>query len=65
MSPMDWKSLIQGLIASGMTQQQIAAKCGVTQSTISELANKAGAKPRFTTGAALVALAKRKPKATQ
>ena len=65
MSAMDWKSLIQELVASGMTQQQIAAKCGVTQSTISDLANKPGMEPKFKTGAALIALAKRKPKGAQ
>ena len=57
---MDWKTLIQKLIDMGMTQQQIAAHCGVSQSSISDLASGNAKKPRFDTGAAIVELAKRK-----
>jgi len=56
MLPMDWKELIQKLIDRGMTQQQIAARCDVSQSAISELATGKATRPRFQTGMALIGL---------
>lgn len=47
---MDWKNLIAELIANGMTQPEIAARCGCGQTTVSELARGVTTEPRYTLG---------------
>jgi transcriptional regulator with XRE-family HTH domain len=53
---MDWKQLLTDLAATGMTQQQIADRCGVAQSTISDLRRGATNRPSYELGAKLVSL---------
>lgn len=53
---MDWTRLLRELKEAGMTQVQIAAECGVTQTTISELFRGDIATPSYDYGARLVAL---------
>jgi transcriptional regulator with XRE-family HTH domain len=47
---MDWKTLIAELIAMGMTQPEIAARCGCGQTTISELYRGVTHEPRHSLG---------------
>lgn len=47
---MNWKNLIAELIATGMTQPEIAARCGCGQTTVSELARGVTAEPRWALG---------------
>jgi len=56
---MNWKNLLSDLIASGMTQVQIAAKAGCTQASISDIANGKTLQPSYSIGAVLVALHKK------
>lgn len=60
MPTMDWKNIIRQLIESGMKQQQIADAVGANQSVISDLANGNTTNPRYSTGAKLIALHKRR-----
>jgi transcriptional regulator with XRE-family HTH domain len=53
---MNWPQLVADLIAAGMTQTEIAVECGVTQSTVSELARGVNRSPNFDLGTRLVAL---------
>ena len=55
---MNWKSLISDLVASGLTQVQIAKKAGCTQASISDLANGHTENPAYSIGSALIALHK-------
>lgn len=55
---MDWKKVIADLLDSGMTQVQIAAKCGVSQSSVSDLYRGASKKPSFEFGSKLMELHK-------
>ena len=59
MFAMQWKNIISDLKASGLTQMQIAEKCGCAQSTISEMATDVDRTPRFPIGAALLDLHKK------
>ena len=59
MFAMQWKNIISDLKASGLTQMQIAEKCGCAQSTISEMATDGKRTPRFPIGAALLDLHKK------
>lgn len=59
MSVMQWKNIISDLKASGLTQMQIAEKCGCAQSTISEMATDDARIPSFPIGAALLDLHKK------
>jgi plasmid maintenance system antidote protein VapI len=54
--PVDWQHLLQQLQELGITQVQIAARCGTKQSTISELARGESKEPRFALGQSLLAL---------
>jgi predicted transcriptional regulator len=57
---MDWKQLITDLLATGMTQAEIARKIGVTQSAISHVLNQKGQKGfKFEPGQKLVNLHRR------
>lgn len=56
---MNWKTLISDLIASGLTQAQIAERVGCSQATVSELMNGKTETPNFALGTALVALHKK------
>jgi predicted XRE-type DNA-binding protein len=56
---MDWKVVVAELTSVGLTQAQIAQVCGVSQSTISDLARKDGASCSYVIGARLLALQKR------
>jgi transcriptional regulator with XRE-family HTH domain len=47
---MDWKKLIDDLTAKGLTQGAIAEKCGVKQSTVSDLYRLPDRSPRFDFG---------------
>jgi len=47
---MNWKNLIADLIAMGMTQAEIAARCGCKQTTISDLSRGAANEPRYALG---------------
>lgn len=62
---MDWKKLIADLMAAGITQPQIAKRCGCSQATVSELATGVTVQPRYPLGAALVALHKTTTKRTR
>lgn len=53
---MDWKKLIQDLLAAGMTQVQIASECGVAQSSVSDLYRGKSTKPSYEFGRRLDAL---------
>lgn len=59
---MDWKKIITDIMAAGITQPQIAKQCGCSQATVSELATGATSQPRYSLGAALLVLHKRKTK---
>jgi transcriptional regulator with XRE-family HTH domain len=50
---MDWKQTLAQLAEAGLTQVQIAERCGVAQSTISALARGETRSPSFELGAAL------------
>lgn len=54
---MNWPNIISAIHARGMSQPQIAAKCGCAQSTISDIAAGHTKDPRFSIGKALLALA--------
>lgn len=53
---MDWKTLLADLDAAGFTQAAIAARCGVAQSTVSDLARGATKSPGFDFGQRLIEL---------
>ena len=50
---MHWPTIISDLKAAGLSQSQVAEKCGVAQATISDLE---GRQPAYDLGAKLVAL---------
>lgn len=56
---MNWKNLITDLVASGMTQVQIAEKAGCRQASISDLYTGKTSQPSYAIGAALVAMHKK------
>lgn len=51
---MDWKQIIADLIDRGVTQPEIATKCGCSQASISDLATGKTKQPRFDLGASLI-----------
>jgi transcriptional regulator with XRE-family HTH domain len=53
----DWSSVIQALVALGVTQSDIAKACACGQSTISELRSGRTTDPRVSTASALMRLA--------
>lgn len=54
---MDWKIIIAEIQEYGhLTQPQIAAACGCSQGTVSDLVNARTAQPRHSLGEALLAL---------
>lgn len=53
---MHWPTIISELKAAGVTQSQVAEKCGVAQATISDLARIEGRQPAYDLGTKLVAL---------
>ena len=55
---MNWQTLISDLATGGLTQVEIAKRCGCTQSRISELANGKSSSVGFELGASLTALHK-------
>lgn len=57
---MDWKKIVSDLTAVGVTQVQIAERCGVAQATVSDLLLGKTASPGFAFGTALVQLHKLK-----
>lgn len=57
---MNWKLLVNELMAAGVTQVEIAQHCDCSQSSISDIRNGEIEHPRFGIGAALVALHKAK-----
>lgn len=56
---MDLKSIISDLSARGLSQTEIAHRCGCKQPTISELASGKTRNPGFQIGLALVDLHKK------
>lgn len=56
---MNWKNLIAELLASGLTQVQIAEKAGCKQASISDLYTGKTIQPSYAIGSALVALHKK------
>ena len=62
MPAMQWKNIISDLKASGLTQMQIAERCGCAQSTISEMSTDGDRIPSFPIGAALLDLHKKRIK---
>jgi transcriptional regulator with XRE-family HTH domain len=54
---MNWPDLIKQLQARGLTQVEVARRCGVSQSTVSDLAQGRTKSPSFRLGAALATLA--------
>jgi hypothetical protein len=59
LSGMNWKLLVNELMAAGVTQVQIAQECRCAQSSISDLRSGAIEHPRFEIGAKLVELHKK------
>jgi transcriptional regulator with XRE-family HTH domain len=55
---MNWPELIKQLQARGLTQAELARRCGVAQSTVSDLSGGRTKSPSFELGAALVRLHK-------
>jgi transcriptional regulator with XRE-family HTH domain len=53
---MDWKKLIAELTEAGVTQEQIAQHCGVSQSSVSDLGRGATKSPRWEFASKLQAL---------
>ena len=58
---MNWPELIKQLQARGLTQVELARRCGVAQSTVSDLAGGRTKSPSFELGAALVKLSQEAP----
>jgi predicted transcriptional regulator len=59
---MDWQKLIGDLQEAGLSQVEIAQKCGCSQPTINDLSTGKNKNPRYSIGDALRRLhAKRKP----
>lgn len=56
---MNWKKLLGELRAVGLTQQEIAEHCRVSQSTVSDIGRGQTKSPGFEIGAALLALHKK------
>lgn len=56
---MDWKQLLKELREADWTQQRIAERCNVSQSTVSELGSKDDREPSYSFGQALVELHRR------
>jgi len=56
---MDWKARIEGLIALGITAEEIASDMGVTVYAIRELRNGNTKSPRYESATALIALCKK------
>ena len=56
---MKWKNIIADLQAFGLTQSQIAEKCGTGQSHISSLASGKRKVPNWNLGDALIRLHKK------
>lgn len=48
-----WNILVTRLMASGLTQAEIARNCGCSQAAISGIRNGVTTDPRFSIGAAL------------
>lgn len=53
---MNWAELITELQAAGITQVQMAERCGCTQSTICDIRNGRVIRPRYEIGAGLMEL---------
>lgn len=62
---MDFKSLIEELVATGMTQVEIANECGCSQPAISDLLRGESTQPRYAVGKALVDLHAQRMKQAQ
>lgn len=56
---MDWKELIGDLLATGLTQRQLAALCNCGQSTIADIHRGATGEPKHALGERLRALHKK------
>lgn len=58
MDPIDWPNIIRALVASGLTQPQIAEACRCGQSTVSDMLNGKTQDPRTTTGLLMLSMAR-------
>jgi transcriptional regulator with XRE-family HTH domain len=58
MQPINWPQIITAMLAAGLTQAEIAARCSCGQSTISELLRGATTDPRINLGLRVLALAR-------
>ena len=56
---MDWKSIVKEMKDCGLTQNQIKAACGCSQSLISGIATGVKKNPSYATGQAMLALHKK------
>lgn len=59
---MDWKTLIAEIRATDMKQDEIGRAVGVSQASISDLANGNIKEPKFSLGQALVSLHRKRCK---
>lgn len=57
MDPIDWSATVKALLASGMTQPQVAAACMCGQSTISDILTRRTLDPRVSLAFKLLRLA--------
>lgn len=62
---MNWKHIIEQLSGLGLTQADIATKCGCTQAAISHLSTGQSKEPTYKIGSALQALLKREQRAAK
>ena len=60
-APIQWSGVIARLKSRGMTQEQIAESCGITQTHVSRLARGEPHEPSYSTGARLLELADAAP----
>lgn len=61
----EWKRLIQELLDAALTQAEIASRCGVKQSTVSDLYRLPERTPNYDFGRALIDLHKRTTRASK
>lgn len=59
MAVMDFKTVLQQIADAGMTQAEIAQKCGCKQASISDLSTGKTKQPNYQLGSSIVALHKK------
>lgn len=53
---MDWKKIVSEIMASGLTQAQIASEIGITQASVSAIARGQTTRPYYDVGVGLLRL---------